>query len=207
MPHEEAEAQDAVPSEQTEDPSEAPESGDEPASDGSGDEAPDPGEAPPSDIADDTMQPHEPADEIYEFDMVRNPGPLSEGEKPPALNFAGGRHNEVILTEPTAFYRAGVRGDGKELGEWFTREAPPSVAHVRIDRAVRPTWTEPNGDHDGSSPIDTLYRIEFPAGTKIYVGPVGNQGGIYVGGAEQIFIPKPWDVRPKVPVVGSEPLR
>ena len=46
------------------------------------------------------------------------------------------------------------------------------------------------------SPIEKVYAIEIPAGTTIYEGPVGYQGGMYLGGMEtkQIFIQEPWKI-------------
>ncbi|MBV9026671.1 MAG: hypothetical protein JO362_23390 [Streptomycetaceae bacterium] len=138
--------------------------------------------------------------------MVHNPGPLAEGDYPPAANFAGGRYNEATLTHDEILYRGGEGGEGKELGQWFTRQPPQSVAHVRIDTAVRPQWIDSaTGEFTGKSPVDTVYSVKFPAGTKIYFGPVGNQGGVYVGGVEQIFIREPWKIK-GVEVIGSEPL-
>lgn len=39
-----------------------------------------------------------------------------------------------------------------------------------------------------------LYAVKVPAGTVIYEGPVGYQGGMYLGGMEieQAFIQEPW---------------
>ena len=40
-----------------------------------------------------------------------------------------------------------------------------------------------------------LYAVKVPAGTIIYEGPVGYQGGMYLGGMEieQVFIQEPWE--------------
>ena len=44
------------------------------------------------------------------------------------------------------------------------------------------------------SRINTIYEIRIPAGTTVYEGPVGYQGGIYLGGMDkkQVFILEPW---------------
>jgi hypothetical protein len=47
--------------------------------------------------------------------------------------------------------------------------------------------------------------VKIPAGTKVYPGPVGNMGGVYVGGGNQIFVPTPWKID-GVGILGSEPL-
>jgi hypothetical protein len=141
----------------------------------------------------------------YQYNMIENPGPLAEMDGTPAANFAGGRYNEVTLGQDTTLYRGGE--SGKPLGQWFTSGKPQSVAQVRIDTAVKPEWIDPKtGASMGSSPVDTVYEVKIPAGTKIYPGPTANQGGVYVGGTEQIFVPKPWTI-PGVEVTGSEPLK
>jgi hypothetical protein len=141
----------------------------------------------------------------YEYNMIENPGPIAGLRGNPAANFAGGRYDEVTLRRDTTLYRGGT--SGTPLGQWFTRERPASIAQVRIDTAVRPQWIDPKtGAILASSPIDTVYRVKIPAGTKIYPGPTANQGDIYVGGKEQIFVPRPWSI-PGVEVTGSESLK
>ena len=141
----------------------------------------------------------------YRHDMIHNPGPLAARRGNPAANFAGGRYNEITLPRDTTLYRAGQ--SGTPLGQWFTADPPRSVAQARIDTAVLPHWIDPRtGASAGSSPLDTAYAVQFPAGTRIYHGPTANQGGVYVGGADQIFVPEPWNI-PGHRVLGSRPLR
>ena len=131
----------------------------------------------------------------YEFNMIENPGPLTQIMDNPAKNFDGGRYNVEVLAEDTIFYRAGQ--SGKPLGQWFTTEVPDSVAKVRIDTAVKPQWIDPiTGELTGTSVVDTVYAIKVPKGTVTYIGPVGPQGGIYCGGYDkiQIFIETPWKI-------------
>jgi len=143
--------------------------------------------------------------DAYEFNMVENPGPLATHPGTPAANFAGGRYDEVVLTQDVTLYRGGD-SQGSPLGQWFSTEPPQSAAQVRIDTAVRPQWIDPQtGALTGTSPIDTVYAVNIPAGTTVYPGPVASQGGIFVGGGHQIFVPEPWK-NPGVTVVGSEPL-
>ncbi|MHC8401510.1 DUF637 domain-containing protein [Pseudomonas sp. MDT1-17] len=130
------------------------------------------------------------------FDMVTNPGPLSVLPGNPASNFSGGKYKAVTLTDDIILYRGGD-SNGKALGQWFTAEAPTSVAQVRIDTAVKPQWIDPTtGTLTGTSPINAVYSVKIPAGTTVYQGPVGNQGGIYVGGqnVNQIFVHEPWKI-------------
>jgi RHS repeat-associated protein len=124
-----------------------------------------------------------------------NPGPL-----PPNLaeTFAGGRYKEVILESNTVLYRAGT--ESQPLGQFFSQEKPLGVIQTRIDKAVLPEW--PGG---GKSPIDTVFEVKIPAGTKVYIGEVSSQSGFYIGGSEQVVVVQPWLID-GVQVVGSRPL-
>ena len=53
---------------------------------------------------------------------------------------------------------------------------------MRIDSAVKRYWRDDAGNVTGESPVDSVYAIKFPAGTKVYEGPVGDQGGFFLGG-------------------------
>ncbi|GAB1690815.1 WXG100 family type VII secretion target [Krasilnikovia sp. M28-CT-15] len=143
------------------------------------------------------------APEDYTYNMVENPGPLAAMDGTPAANFAGGRYDEIELAEDRVFYRGGD-SHGNEFGKWFTLEPPAGVAEVRIDTAVKLHWLDSEGGHTGTSIIDSVYAIKIPAGTKVYAGPVGSMGGVYVGGGHQVFIPEPWKGGV---VLGNEPLR
>lgn len=152
----------------------------------------------------DPLMPKKPA--AYKFNMVENPGPLASRPGTPAANFAGGRYDEVELAADRSLFRGGD-SQGSPLGQWFSTEPPAGVAEVRIDTAVKPQWIDPKtGAWQGSSPVDTVYEVQIPAGTKVYPGPVANQGDIYTGGGHQVFVPEPWKI-PGVKVVGSEPLK
>lgn len=123
------------------------------------------------------------------------PGPL---DKDIAETFAGGRYREIILAKDTEFYRAGV--SYREYGQYLSLDRPQSVIQTRIDEALLPVW--PGG---GASPLDTVFKIRVPAGTKVYVGEVGSQNGFYMGGTEKIAIPKLWNV-PGVQLIDKWPL-
>ena len=131
----------------------------------------------------------------FQYNMVENPGPLASMRGRPAGNFAGGRYNATTLTEELVLYRGGDGGRGRNaFGQWFTREPPRSQAHVRIDSAVKRDWTDAStGVRTNKSPVNAVYGLRIPKGTTIYEGPVGSQGGVYVGGGNQIFVPKPWN--------------
>jgi filamentous hemagglutinin len=130
------------------------------------------------------------------FDMVTNPGPLPNNM---AETFNSGKYIEVILEKDIAMYRVGT--SSRPLGEFFSYEAPNGILQSRIDKAILPTW--PNG---GLSPIDSMFTVKIPAGTKVYVGEVGSQGGFYVGGTQQIVLPQPWKIE-GVQVIDSRPLK
>ena len=170
----------------------------------------------------------------YVYDMLNNPGPLAESNGIPQLirrqsdegkllagsraaNFAGGKYNETILSQPTIMYRAqpapativtrseaGVvttRTLETQTGPWFSPQPPASGAIARIDYALRHRWVDAegnvrisvNGDRvsTGSSAAEVVLAVRIPAGTKVYYGPIANQGGINVGGMDkiQIYIP------------------
>ncbi|KRB09208.1 putative Ig domain-containing protein [Lysobacter sp. Root690] len=125
-----------------------------------------------------------------------NPGPLDDGM---AGTFAGGRYKTVVLDQDTVLYRAGT--ESQPLGQYFSRESPLGVLQTRIDKAVLPEW--PGG---GKSPIDTVFAVKIPAGTEVYVGEVGTQGGFYVGGTQQIVVRKPWQID-GVQVIEWKPLK
>ncbi len=143
----------------------------------------------------------------YQYNMIENPGPLADMRDNPASNFFGGKYNATTLTGDTIFYRAGK--EGTPLGQWFTSTPAESIAQVRIDLAVKPQWISPiTGELTGTSVINTNYAIKIPAGTTIYSGPVGYQGGIYLGGENiiQTFIPHPWLIQ-GLEVISSTPLK
>ena len=129
----------------------------------------------------------------YKYNMMENPGPLAELPNQPQKNFFGGRYNAIVLQEDTIMYRAG--NSKNPYGRWFTSKPPASVANVRIDTAVKAHWINPKtGMHEASSYIDKVYAIKVPKGTTVYIGPVGPQGGAYVGGYDimQTYIDVPW---------------
>ncbi|MFC4620534.1 hypothetical protein ACFO4N_17725 [Camelliibacillus cellulosilyticus] len=152
----------------------------------------------------------------YEYNSIDNPDPLAKMKGQPIKNFYGGKYNTDILQTGTYFYRAGQKGGltipglGKNaLGQWFIEKPAISVIKVRIDTAVKPQWIDPKtGVLVGVSPINAIYKIKIPAGTKIYKGPVGYQGGVYAGGMDidQIFIPEPWNIS-GVEVISEIPLK
>lgn len=116
-----------------------------------------------------------------------------------AGTFSGGRYTAVTLEQDTILYRAGTAN--QPLGQFFTQEPPIGVLQTRIDKAVLPVW--PGG---ATSPVDTSFAVKIPAGTQVYIGEVGSQGGFFVGGTQQIVVPKPWLID-GVQVINLSPLK
>lgn len=143
----------------------------------------------------------------FTYNFVENPGPLLEVHRDAIGTFRSGFYNVELLQEDTILYRSGKAGGGKNaLGQYFTRE-PGTRAEGRIDSAVRPQWINPaTGVLEGQSPLEVVYAIKLPKGTTIYEGPVGNQGGIYVGGGNQIFVKAPWTLK-GVEVIWEKPIK
>ncbi|MED1601772.1 T7SS effector LXG polymorphic toxin [Alkalihalophilus marmarensis] len=142
----------------------------------------------------------------YKYNSFDNPGPLANFRGQPNQNFYGGRYDVEVLSESKSFYRAG--DSTNPLGQWFTETPPNSAAQVRINTAVKEQWLDKNGVLTGTSPLNTVYKIDIPAGTTIYKGPVGTQGDIYQGGLDinQIYIKEPWNIE-GVQVKGSSRLK
>jgi hypothetical protein len=143
----------------------------------------------------------------YKYNMIDDNGPLAVMPENPAGGFAGGRYNVIVLVRDTILYRGGAAGGGRNaFGQWFSFEASTSRAQIRIELAVKPHWIDPaTGESLGSSPVESLYAIKVPAGTTVYVGPTSNQGGIYLGGRVQVFVPEPWRI-PGIEVLSETPL-
>ena len=130
----------------------------------------------------------------YEYNATTNPGPLSIGDDPPINNFYGGMYNDAS-NESGMFVRMG--DETYPYGSWYTKVSKNSEAQARVDLAIKKWWVKPNGEikirgfEANKSILDTMYYIEFPEGIPKYKGPVGYQGGPFLGGLnqEQYFIP------------------
>ena len=130
----------------------------------------------------------------YEYNATTNPGPLSIGDDPKINNFYGGMYNDAS-DESGIFARMG--DETYPYGSWYTRVAKNSEVEARVDLAIKKWWVKPNAEIKireygaDKSILDTVYYIEFPEGIPKYKGPVGYQGGPFLGGLnqEQYFIP------------------
>ena len=133
----------------------------------------------------------------YEYNATTNPGPLAEGKDPPIKNFYGGMYNDAS-NESGIFVRMGDKIN--PYGSWYTKVSKNSEAQARVDLAIKKWWVKPNGEikirgfETEKSILDTIYYIKFPEGIPKYKGPVGYQGGSFLGGLdqEQYFIPNSW---------------
>ena len=134
----------------------------------------------------------------YEYNATTNPGPLSIGDDPPINNFYGGMYNDAS-NESGIFVRMGDKI--KPYGSWYTKVSKNSEVEARVDLAIKKWWVKPNGEikirglEAEKSILDTMYYIKFPEGIPKYKGPVGYQGGPFLGGLdqEQYFIPDSWE--------------
>ena len=131
----------------------------------------------------------------YEYNATTNPGPLAIGEDNASIkNFYGGMYNDAS-NESGIFVRMGDKI--KPYGSWYTKVSKNSEVQVRIELAIKKWWVKPNAEiriteyGADKSILDTIYYIEFPEGIPKYKGPVGYQGGPFLGGLnqEQYFIP------------------
>ena len=134
----------------------------------------------------------------YEYNATTNPGPLAIGEdNAPIKNFYGGMYNDAS-NESGIFVRMGDKIN--PYGSWYTKVPKNSEVEARIDFAIKKWWVKPNGEikirglEADKSILDTMYYIEFPERIPKYKGPVGYQGGSFLGGLdqEQYFIPNSW---------------
>ena len=130
----------------------------------------------------------------YEYNATTNPSPLSIGDDPAINNFYGGMYNDAS-NESGIFVRMGDKI--KPYGSGYTKVSKNSEVEARVDLAIKKWWVKPDGEikirglEADKSILDTMYYIEFPEGIPKYKGPVGYQGGPFLGGLnqEQYFIP------------------
>ena len=130
----------------------------------------------------------------YEYNATTNPGLLAESKNLPINNFYGGMYNDAS-NESGMFVRMG--DETYPYGSWYTKVPKNSEVQARIDLAIKKWWVDSNGEiktrgfEADKSILDTMYYIEFPEGIPKYKGPVGYQGGPFLGGLnqEQYFIP------------------
>jgi hypothetical protein len=108
------------------------------------------------------------------------PGPLPDDI---AETFAGGRYTERVLQRDTTYYRVhgGKAGPIGRRGTFVSPTPQAGGLQSQIDSALRPEW---------GNTAAKVTQIRVPAGTTVYEGIASSQGGIWVGGTPQVFIPK-----------------
>ncbi|MFS0757394.1 hemagglutinin repeat-containing protein [Noviherbaspirillum sp. 1P10PC] len=123
---------------------------------------------------------------IYEADAL-TPGAL--GNDPSGLpgTFSGGRYATVQLDKPMTVYRAWAPGQSREFGAFWSLEEPVGSLQTSIDADLLPQWGNVRGT-PFSAQATQYTTITLPAGTTIYVGEVGSQGSVWVGGKSQLLI-------------------
>lgn len=75
-----------------------------------------------------------------------------------------------------------VHSPGNEAGNWWTNKEPLSEIQFRIDQAVPPEWNT----------AENISVLTIPKGRELwgYWGKAEYQGNFYIGGGDQIFLPK-----------------
>jgi len=99
-----------------------------------------------------------------------------------AKTFMGATFKSYKLDQDAVLYRVGY-SERKKIGDYFTFSRPTGEIADRVDRAIPYRWPG-----DKNNIVDTAYGIMVPKGTVIHVGTAAPQGGIYVGGTEQVYI-------------------
>jgi hypothetical protein len=128
---------------------------------------------------------------VFEHNVLR-PGPLTpagatlaELRTSAAQTFASGKYDLVAGKKPYVVFKAGEHPGGR----FFTFDPPLSEAQTRIDAAVKPVWTDAHGNYVGASRLEKGYAfaVENPR-HAVPMGPVGEQGGVYLGGHDRIQV-------------------
>jgi hypothetical protein len=115
--------------------------------------------------------------QVKQYDII-NRGPLSPDV---AETFSGGRYVEKILDKDLTLYR--VYGGKSNVigrqGTFFSPEEAIGGLKSQIDSALRPEW---------GNTADKIVIFRIPKGTTIFEGNASSQGGVWVGGKNQIYI-------------------
>jgi hypothetical protein len=117
-----------------------------------------------------------------------------------ATTFMGDTYKSYKLNQDALLYRVG--NSEMPLGEYYTFFKPKGTLGDQIDRGIPQVWP---GKIDKNI-VDTAYYVSIPKNTIIHVGPAAPQGGIYVGGKEQIYIEQAWKI-PGIKVLEKYPLK
>jgi hypothetical protein len=122
---------------------------------------------------------------------------LAEVPETPAASFRGS-YKTYVLEDDALLYRAGE--SDVSIGQYYSFDRAQSEIQARIQNAILPVWR--TGD---TSILDTVFCVKIPKGTTIHVGISGPQGGVFLGGNQQIYIKQAFKI-PGVELVESYPL-
>jgi hypothetical protein len=95
------------------------------------------------------------------------------------VNFTRWAANPTVVQEQEVLYR--VHSMEGVPGNWWTRNRPVSAIQFRIDAALRPEWNE-------AKELSTMI-VPKGYGLQAWEGSAAYQGGSYIGGGNQLFIP------------------
>lgn len=118
--------------------------------------------------------------------------------KKKAVSFMAGKYSSYTLKEDTAFWRSGNAHQG--VGDYYSNFKPMSEIQSRIDSAILPIWETGHG-----SVLEAAYCVKIPKGTVIHIGEAAPQGGMMLGGTQQIYIQKSYKI-PGVEVINVQTL-
>jgi hypothetical protein len=116
-------------------------------------------------------------------------GPMNEGPLSPkvAATFRSSSYTSRKLAEPKELWRAYSDPD-KKLGPYWTDIKPSGPLQTTIDSALHFTF---------KNKASAVAHIRVPAGTRVFQGFAGPQGGGYLGGGPQFLLPRrlpAWEV-------------
>ena len=95
------------------------------------------------------------------------------------MNFSRWSADSTLVQETEVLYR--VHMPGRATGPWWTRIKPQSQIQFRIDCALRPEWND-------ATELSTMV-VPKGYGLQAWEGAASYQGGVYVGGGNQLYIP------------------
>ncbi|MBW4497784.1 MAG: S8 family serine peptidase [Oscillatoria princeps RMCB-10] len=101
-------------------------------------------------------------------------------------SFRSGTYTAKTLEQPLTLYRVIPEG-GNPTGSYWTRVKPQGNQQTIMDSALLPEWY--------TTPPTKVFKIEVPAGTRIYEGVVAPQTSgkaphTLPGGGNQVYIPE-----------------
>jgi hypothetical protein len=100
-----------------------------------------------------------------------------------AETFIGTTFKSYRLEQNILLYRVG-NSQYTQIGDFFTFSKPSGEVAARIDSAIPFKW--PGAKNKNI--IDAGYSVSIPKGTIIHIGDAAPQGGIFLGGTEQVYI-------------------